>query len=364
VSRTETSYIDVRNLTKRFGGHTVLDDISIGIARGQTLALLGPSGCGKTTMLRCIAGLESANAGSIDIAGQNVFDFNSGVDVPSESRQLGVVFQSYAVWPHMTVAGNIGFPLKVRGLSKAEIHRRTRDIVEVVGLGAWRDKPATQLSGGQQQRVAFARALVHEPAVVLFDEALSNLDTQLREQMRSELKVLQNRLGFTAIYVTHDQSEALALADRIVVLNRGKVEQAGAPREIFEAPATAFVAKFFGLNVLEGNVVQIERDNVAIAMSDGQLLRGRKGSACLEKGAPAVACIRKEHVLIGAGQPNDDGNRARAELLTTAYLGLVEEKVMRISGQEIRSLQPIAASKASGQVNLYISHDNCVILTC
>lgn len=362
MSRAETSYIDVRNLTKRFGSHVVLDDISIGIARGQTLALLGPSGCGKTTMLRCIAGLESADGGAVDIAGQNVFDFNAGVDVPPEGRQLGVVFQSYAVWPHMTVAGNVGFPLKVRGLGKGEIQRRTTEIVEVVGLGAWLDKPATQLSGGQQQRVAFARALVHEPAVVLFDEALSNLDTQLREQMRAELKVLQNRLGFTAIYVTHDQSEALALADRIVVLNRGKVEQVGAPREVFEAPATAFVAKFFGFNVLEGNVVQIEGNTVAIAMADGQLLRGRRGSASLEKGAPAVACIRKEHVAIRAGQLNDDGEHVRAEVLTTAYLGLVEESVMRISGQEIRALQPIAASRAAGTVNLNISPENCVIL--
>ena len=223
------AFVSVRNLTKRFGDLVAVDDVSLAVGEGHTLALLGPSGCGKTTILRCIAGLETPERGHISIAGRWRSTPRRGIDLKPEQRELGVVFQSYAVWPHMTVAQNVGFPLKVRKrpLSRAARPRRAHP----------RDRrpcaPGTtsrrrNFRGGQQQRVALARALVYEPRLVLFDEPMSNLDAQLRDQMRIELKILQDRLGFTAIYVTHDQAEAFALAENVVLMNRGRIETAGA----------------------------------------------------------------------------------------------------------------------------------------
>jgi ABC-type Fe3+/spermidine/putrescine transport system ATPase subunit len=251
----QAAFIRISDLTKRFGDHVAVDGVSLEVAEGHTLALLGPSGCGKTTILRCIAGLETPEQGSIDIAGTVVFDKGARINLVPEQRELGIVFQSYAVWPHMSVGDNVGFPLKVRGVANAERQDRVARILELVGLGTSKDKPATELSGGQQQRVALARALIHEPRLVLFDEPMSNLDAQLREQVRLELQVLQARLGFTAIYVTHDQAEAFALAETVVVMNRGRIETVGPPRQVFHRPATPFVARFLGFNVLQGRVV-------------------------------------------------------------------------------------------------------------
>ena len=228
--------------------------MSIAEGQGGTLALLGPSGCGKTTMLRCIAGLETPSQGLIEIGGRVVFDSARGIDLKPEDRALGVVFQSYAVWPHMSVAANVGFPLKVRRVPKSELDARVDRILDIVGLSAWREKPATELSGGQQQRVALARALIHEPSLVLFDEPMSNLDAQLRDQMRLELKLLQQQLNFTAIYVTHDQSEAFALAQTVVVMNRGRIETVGPPEEVVRRPKTPFIARFLGLQCMAGNI--------------------------------------------------------------------------------------------------------------
>ena len=252
VNALNSYKVEVKNLSKSFGTNIVLENITFEIPNGKSMVLLGPSGCGKTTILRCLAGLETADSGSIHIANQIVFDRNLNISLPPEKRQLGIVFQSYAIWPHMSVGANVSFPLVVRGVTKNDIQSRLHKILEMVGLGGWADRSATELSGGQQQRVALARALIHEPRVVLFDEALSNLDAQLREQMRIELKQLQARLGFTAIYVTHDQSEALGLADHIVMINQGKIEVSGAPDEIFNQPKTPFSARFFGFNVLDG----------------------------------------------------------------------------------------------------------------
>jgi len=216
---------------------------------------LGPSGCGKTTILRCLAGLETPDAGVVEIGGKRVFDKANGIDLMPEQRELGIVFQSYAVWPHMTVAENVAFPLKVRGMPTAERMARASKMLETVGLAGLESRSATLVSGGQQQRIALARALIHEPRLVLFDEALSNLDAQLREHMRMELRILQERLGFTAIYVTHDQSEAFGLADTVVLMNAGKIETTGPAREVFQRPSTAFAARFFGMNVLAGRMV-------------------------------------------------------------------------------------------------------------
>src|SRR6266545_5579349 len=215
-------FVRVKGVRKSFDGVAALQGIDFDVPLGSTVSLLGPSGCGKTTMLRSIAGLETPDAGRITIGDQVVFDAASAIDVASEKRQIGMVFQSYAVWPHMTVGQNVGFPLKVKRAT--DIQERVQKVLDLVGLTGLADRPATNLSGGQQQRVALARAIVHEPRLVLLDEPLSNLDAKLRHQMRTELRVLQNRLGFTAIYVTHDQQEALALSDIVIVMNHGRIE--------------------------------------------------------------------------------------------------------------------------------------------
>ncbi|HWX47877.1 MAG TPA: ABC transporter ATP-binding protein [Roseomonas sp.] len=351
------AFIRVDGLVKQYGPHRALDGVSFQVGEGHTLALLGPSGCGKTTMLRCIAGLETPDAGTIEIAGRVVFDAARGINLPSEERQLGIVFQSYAVWPHMSVAENVGFPLRVRRVPKAEQQARIARMLEIVGLGAWAEKSATQLSGGQQQRVALARALIHEPRLVLFDEALSNLDAQLREQMRMELKILQDRLGFTAIYVTHDQSEAFGLAERLVVMNRGRVEAEGGPRRVFHHPATPFVARFLGLNVLEGEMLGSKDGQAEIRLPQGMTLRGTLGDgATPARGSKVLACVRKEHVRFGAGAG------LPAELRASSFLGLTEEYVLDLGGIELRAVQSPTGGAPGDRVQVAIRPEECVVL--
>jgi ABC-type Fe3+/spermidine/putrescine transport system ATPase subunit len=362
-------FVSIRNLTKRFGDLVAVDDVSLAVGEGHTLALLGPSGCGKTTILRCIAGLETPDDGHISIAGRLAFDRAQGIDVMPEQRDLGVVFQSYAVWPHMTVAENVGFPLKVRKLPKSEQRERTARILDVVGLSAWRDQPATLLSGGQQQRVALARALVYEPRLVLFDEPMSNLDAQLRDQMRIELKILQNRLGFTAIYVTHDQSEAFALAENVVLMNRGRVETAGAPRDVSYRPPTAFTARFLGLNVLGGRATRTG-DWAAgpcyaeVALSDRLTLRGLVGDMTpMPAGTQVLACVRKEHVAIrklAQGVPPALGSHP-GEIRAASFLGLEEEYVVEVGGVELRAIQPPSGVAAGDRVEVSIRPEDCIV---
>jgi iron(III) transport system ATP-binding protein len=363
------AFVSVRNLTKRFGDLVAVDDVSLSVGEGHTLALLGPSGCGKTTILRSIAGLETPEQGHISIAGRVVFDSATGVNVMPEQRELGVVFQSYAVWPHMTVAQNVGFPLKVRKRSQAEQRDRVARILETVGLSAWQDKPATQLSGGQQQRVALARALIYEPRLVLFDEPMSNLDAQLRDQMRIELKILQDRLGFTAIYVTHDQAEAFALAENVVLMNRGKIETAGAPRDVSHRPPTAFTARFLGLNVLGGKAIRTG-DWAAgpcyaeVALSDRLTLRGLVGDMTpMAEGTPVLACVRKEHVAIrklALGVQPMAGAQV-GEIRAASFLGLEEEYVVVVGGVELRAIQPPSGVQAGDRVEVSIRPEDCIV---
>ena len=263
------SGIVVRSLLKRYGDAVALHRISFEVGEGEFVSLLGPSGCGKTTTLRCIAGLERGDEGTIEIGDSRVSDFGANVVAPPEQRGIGMVFQSYAIWPHMTVYRNVAYPLVARGVPKSEIDPAVREMLELVDMADFAERPATNLSGGQQQRVALARALVAKPRVLLLDEPLSNLDAKLRDQMRVELRQIQQRLGVTAVYVTHDQSEAMALSDRVIVMNKGRIEQANGPRQIYQEPATAFVAAFVGTtNFLRGRVSR-RKDAIAYVTLTG-----------------------------------------------------------------------------------------------
>jgi len=354
----------VSGLTKRFAGHTVVDDVSFAVKKGSTLALLGPSGCGKTTILRCLAGLETPERGSIAIAGQAVFDAAEGVDLLPERRGLGVVFQSYAVWPHMTVAQNVGFPLRVRRKMDAERRReQVQRALDAVGLTGFADRPATQLSGGQQQRVALARALVHEPDIVLFDEALSNLDKLLREQMRLELKALQDRLGFTAIYVTHDQDEALGLADTLVLLNAGKINSTGTAKDVFRCADSAFSARFFGWNVIAGIVLEFHPDSgtVTVRIADNVL---RVPAATVSAGDRVEVGFRREHLALrpiaSGGKPANDA--VTAKVVTSSYQGLQNEYLLDIGrGVLVRALHPDIAVPRGADVEMIIAPDHITV---
>jgi ABC-type Fe3+/spermidine/putrescine transport system ATPase subunit len=365
---SEDGFVRIRNLTKLFGHHTAVGGVSFDVARGRTLALLGPSGCGKTTILRCLAGLETPDDGRIEIAGQPVFDHASRLNLVPERRELGIVFQSYAVWPHMTVAENVAFPLKVRGMGRTERLRRAGRMLETVGLGGFEQRSATLVSGGQQQRIALARALVHEPRLVLFDEALSNLDAQLREQMRLELRLLQERLGFTAIYVTHDQAEAFGLADTVVLMNHGTIETMGPAREVFRRPASAFVARFFGLNVLEARMRGPVADSpyVEVALNEALAVRGLAADdVALAEGAPVLACIRKEHVRIaraGVAAPSCQGATFDGVIAAASFLGTAEEYIVDVAGVSLRATQPAAGFVRGDAVRVTLSPEDWIVL--
>jgi iron(III) transport system ATP-binding protein len=264
------SRVKIEGLTKRFDGKpptVAVDDLTLEIAQGEFLVLLGPSGCGKTTTLRCLAGLESADEGVLTFGEQRVFDRGSKLNLTPDRRSIGMVFQSYALWPHMTVRKNIAYPLRARKLRQGLAGGWVEEMAAVVDCSELLDRYPGQLSGGQQQRVALARGLVARPDLVLFDEPLSNLDARLREQVRNELAELHHRLGFTAVYVTHDQSEALALGDRLAIMRHGRIEQLGTPREVFASPASEYVAGFIGM----GNRLEVNRRDDMWALGDASL---------------------------------------------------------------------------------------------
>ena len=255
----------INNLTKKFGGVVAVNNVSFTVESQKFVTLLGPSGCGKTTTLRCIAGIEEPDEGEIVISGDVVFSSRSGIFVPPEKRGIGMVFQSYALWPHLTVFDNVAYPLKIRKLPKEEIRSRVKESLEMVHLSGLEDRMAPNLSGGQQQRVALARALVYNPKLVLFDEPLSNLDAPLREEMRSELKELQSKMGITAIYVTHDRAEALSLSDQLVVMGSDGIRAIGTPSELLAKPPNSYVAMLLaGMSVVDGSIAQVSGDRSII----------------------------------------------------------------------------------------------------
>ncbi len=314
--------LEFRAVIKRFGALNAVDQVSFSIEAGEVFTLLGPSGCGKTTTLRLVAGLEEPDGGEILIRGSTVAAPARRLFLAPEKRRLGMVFQSYAIWPHLSVFENVAFPLRVRKETHDAVRKRVLRALDVVGLGGLAERGSTQLSGGQQQRVALARALVYEPAILLLDEPLSNLDAKLREQMRVEIRALQKKLGLTVLYVTHDQTEAMTMSDRIAVVNFGRFEQIGAPEEVYEKPTTPFVAEFLGRTVnFEGKIIK-RAAGWWIEFADGAGRCALDGAACavLTDGAMVRVFTRPEDVEIFAGS-GLDANYLSGTIEQVAYLG-------------------------------------------
>lgn len=313
-----------------------VSDVSFDVEPGEMVTLLGPSGCGKTTTLRMIAGLEHGDSGQIRLGDRLLSDPATRRFVPPEQRSMGMVFQNYAVWPHMTVAENVGFPLRMQGVARKDIAERVANILSVVGLAHLADRPSPKLSGGQQQRVALARALVFEPEVLLLDEPLSNLDARLREELRFELRELQKRLGITTLVVTHDQREAMVLSDRIIVMNAGKIEQVGRPAAVYGEPASRFVLEFLGAtNYLGAQLV--DGDTVVVPDAGGARLPipVRREQTDMRDG---LISFRAEDVLLE--RIDGEHDPWAGEVLSAAFLGHQFEYIVKIGSARIHAAGP------------------------
>ncbi len=344
--------IRLENVSKQFGKVTAVDNLNLEIKDGEFVALLGPSGCGKTTTLLMIAGIYKPTSGKI------YFDNQVVNDIPPKDRNIGMVFQSYALYPHMSVFDNIAFPLKLQRRPKNEIKERVVEVAKILNIEELLDRKPSQLSGGQQQRVALARALVKEPQVFLMDEPLSNLDAKLRIQMRAELKRIQKELGITTIYVTHDQLEAMTMANRIAVLNRGKLQQYATPDELYRRPANLFVASFIGsvpINFLEGELVRIdgevrvETEYLPIDLSS--LMRDGVDGLIDSRGR-VVLGIRPEHIIIGSGP-------YKGRIVIIEPLGRDAIIHIDVNGYVIRALAPTSLNIVEGEtVNFDIDYSS------
>jgi iron(III) transport system ATP-binding protein len=325
--------LTVEGLHLSYGDNAILKGVAMALRRGEVVSLLGPSGSGKTTLLRAVAGLEAPKQGTIRIEGKPVYDGAAKLEVPAEQRNLGLVFQSYALWPHRTVFDNVAYALKLRNVPSAEIKSRVDAALTNLGLGALGQRYPHQLSGGQQQRVAIARALVYNPPVILMDEPLSNLDAKLREEARAWLRELILKMHLSALVVTHDQAEAMAMSDRILLLNNGVIEQEGTPEAMYAHPKTLFAAEFMGSNNrIEGKVAEVRGDAARIA-GEGWGLWGslRSGKAA---GSDATGMIRLERVQLVDG-PGD--NRVQLPCITSMYLGDKWEYLFNRGGLRIRA---------------------------
>ena len=354
--------IHVESLVKQFTESRALDDVSFRVAEGELFTLLGPSGCGKSTTLMSIAGFQTPENGRIAVGGDVFYDAAARVNVPAERRNVGVVFQSYAVWPHMTVFQNLAFPLKVRKAKRSSLRPRVLEVLELVEMAQYADRYPHQLSGGQQQRVALARALVYSPTVLLLDEPFSNLDAKLRERARAWVKELQQELGLTTIFVTHDQDEALSMSDRVAVMSHGEVQQIGTPEEIYRRPANRFVAEFVGrVNLLSGQVAATERGRIALEL-DG----GRKLWIDTEQAPPASSAltlaVRPEALRVEPADTStlNGSNTLDARVHSVAFLGDHYQYELDASGLSLvaQTSRPVA----SEHVKVHIPADGCAIV--
>ncbi|EFK97043.1 spermidine/putrescine ABC transporter ATPase subunit [sediment metagenome] len=350
--------IEITNISKNFSGKSekvhAVDHLSIAVPEGKLFTLLGPSGCGKSTTLRCVAGLEKPETGTIKLGNEILFSAEKNIFVQAHKRDIGMVFQSYAIWPHMKVFDNVAFPLKVMKMSRKEIEQRVQKALDTVGLKGLENRLAPQLSGGQQQRVSLARALVKEPKVLLLDEPLSNLDAKLREQMRIEIKELQKRLKITTLYVTHDQTEALAISDYIAVMNQGRLLDVANPKEIYFQPRSKFTADFIGLtNILKGTVKGIYGKTAELETAIGKLQ-----CLCPEQaqiGDSYWICIRPEDIIVTRKSEAAGKNNFTGKIRQMIFLGEMLDCQI-LSGQEIlrARLHPKSRLMENETVHLYI----------
>jgi ABC-type Fe3+/spermidine/putrescine transport system ATPase subunit len=360
--------IKVQNLVKRFGDRTIIDHVSFEIAHGELVSLLGPSGCGKTTTLRCIAGLETPEEGRIEIDDEIVFDSARGIMVEPYHRSIGMVFQSYAIWPHLSVFQNVAFPLQVRRRPRAEVESRVMRALDMVGLASFRDRSSQQLSGGQQQRVAVARAIVHSPAALLFDEPLSNLDAKLRDRTRAEIRRLQRELHVATVYVTHDQGEALSLSDRMLVMGEGRIHQAGTPQQIYGDPQNAFVADVVGAaNFFDVEIQSAVLGDFRCVAPDGTLIDA-VGRVAVP--GPGRVMVRPDRLVIELD--SDDvttpdsaaaaaPNRLRGTVVQRLFLGGHFEYAVAVGSTLLRVFSPVQIEEDAGVVVSFVPRDGIVL---
>jgi iron(III) transport system ATP-binding protein len=360
----ETPHIEVNDLVIRYGAVAAVGPVSFSVPPGQQLTLLGPSGCGKTTTLRAVAGLEQPHSGSIRIGGKRMFDGAAGINLPAEQRGLSMVFQSYAIWPHMTVFENVAYGLRVGRKSAAEIKEKVGQALDLVQMGHFAQRHASQLSGGQQQRVALARACAFSPSVLLFDEPLSNLDAKLRGDMRIELRELQHRLRVTSLYVTHDLEEALAMSDSIIVMRAGHIEQTGPPAEIYNYPRTEFVADFVGsANLIRGQprADLASGDTIAVETDGGQIVYGIAHGRT--PGATASLSVRTVHLALSPDRRGDSRNSWRVTIHRSIFLGDLTQVYVDWGGRDLIVRQTGVQTWSEGQsAFLSVAPEHCVLL--
>jgi putative spermidine/putrescine transport system ATP-binding protein len=358
MSEQRSAYLELDAVRKSFGESIAVDNVTLSVGRGERVALLGPSGCGKTTTLNMIAGFLAPDSGAIRVGSRDI------TSLPAHRRNTGMVFQQYALFPHLTVAKNVAFGLRMRGVPRTEIGSRVTDALALVRLQSLAERLPRELSGGQQQRVAVARALVINPDILLLDEPLSNLDAKLRREMRTEMLRLLSSVGVTTILVTHDQEEALALADRIAVMNQGGIEQIGSPTEVFEKPATSFVARFLGdPNLLRGKAIQVDGTMVTCAINSQRRLKGT-ANVRIREGADVDILIRSERIHL-TQEGNGQVNSVPVRIEHAVYLGNNIRYIMRVDDHVLAAVennhgQPPKTNTESNLFAEWSAHDTLV----
>jgi iron(III) transport system ATP-binding protein len=359
--------IEVSRLTKTFNDGEVkaVAGIDFEVPTGTITTLLGPSGCGKTTSLRCVAGLEKADEGNIALFGDTVFSAARNISIHPSKRQVGMIFQSYAIWPHMSVFQNVAYPLKGKGMGRDEIRSRAMEALKLVGLEGLENRPAPKLSGGQQQRVALARAIAGDPRIFLFDEPLSNLDAKLREEMRGQIRALQRKLGITSLYVTHDQVEALSISDSIAIIDRGRIMEMGAPRDIYLHPRSLFAAQFVGLtNVIPVKIAGREdQGRFRLDTPFASLLCQPEDSAHLVEGDKAMILIRPENLRVSAEATGEETNVWNGRVVSSTFLGEHIDCTIACADTMIRArVNPFTPVEDGAEVHLHAAPECCAII--